>query len=112
MVHQMKISTRIGLGFGAVLVLMLGMGLFSMLQMSKVNGASTDIATNWLPSVKSLKDIDTSTSDYRILELRHVISETPAEMQAIEGEMLQLNEAIKKNLASYAKLISSPEEHR
>ena len=110
MVHQMKISTRIGLGFGAVLVLMLGMGLFSMLQMSKVNGASTDIATNWLPSVKSLKDIDTSTSDYRILELRHVISETPAEMQAIEGEMLQLNEAIKKNLASYAKLISSPEE--
>ena len=110
MFTKMKIATRIGLGFGTVLLLMVGMGVFALLQMSKVNEASSEIATNWLPSIKLLKTIDTNTSDYRIIELRHVIAKTPDEMKPIENQMAEMAATIEKNRAAYAKLISSPQE--
>ena len=110
MFKQMKIATRIALGFATVLVLMLFMGLFSMLQMSEVNDKSTEIADNWLPSVRLLKTLDTRTSDYRIRELAHVIADSPAEMQAIEKDMGDLLAEMTKERAQYEKLISSPEE--
>ena len=110
MFNKMKISTRIGLGFGAVLLLMIAMGAFALMQMSKVNDASTEIATNWLPSIKWLKEIDTNTSDYRIIELQHVIAQTPEEMRPIEDRMAEMAATIEKNRATYVKLISSKEE--
>jgi methyl-accepting chemotaxis protein len=112
MFRDMKIATRISLGFATVLLLMLGMGLFALQQMALVNAKSSEIADNWLPSIKLLKDMDTVTSDYRTLELEHVIAETPADMQRIETETAAQVEALKKHQAAYVKLISSKEEQQ
>jgi methyl-accepting chemotaxis protein len=110
MFRNLKIATRIGLGFGTVLLLMLGMGLFAMLQMSKVNDKSTDLATNWMPSIKVLQKINTGTGDFRAAELQHVIADQPADMRRLEATMTAVAEEIGKNRAIYVKLISSPEE--
>ncbi|MEF7616318.1 methyl-accepting chemotaxis protein [Aquincola sp. MAHUQ-54] len=110
MFSSMKIGTRIGLGFAAVIVLMLAMGGFAILQMGKVNDSSTDIADNWLPSIRYVEEMNTNTSDLRILELQHVISEKPEDMQRFERAHAELMNVFGRNRDHYAKLISTPEE--
>ena len=110
MLKNMKLAPKLFGAFAVVLLLMAGLGLFALVQMSKVNDSSTEITTNWMPSIKFLKEIDTNTSDYRIAELEHVVSEVPADMQAAEVKMRKLTESMTKTEGLYAKLISSPEE--
>ncbi len=54
--RKMKIAWKLGLGFGSVLALMSVLGIFSLVQLSHLNGNTVEIATNWLPSVKTLAD--------------------------------------------------------
>ena len=37
---------------GLLLAMLCGMGIFSLIQMSRINAASTEIADNWLPSTR------------------------------------------------------------
>ncbi|MBN6151485.1 MCP four helix bundle domain-containing protein [Xanthomonas sp. AmX2] len=110
MFDNLKIGTRIGLGFAAVLALMLGMGLFATKKMAEVNQASTDIAGNWMPSLRYVEQMNTNTSDLRVLELQHVMSAQPEQMQKLERAMDQVLASYKDNRDNYVKLISSPEE--
>ena len=110
MLKNMKLAPKLFGAFSAVLLLMAGLGLFALVQMSKVNDSSSEIASNWLPSIKFIKEIDTNTSDYRIAELEHVVSELPADMQAAEVKMRKLIESMEKTEGLYTKLISSTDE--
>ena len=110
MLKNMKLAPKLFGAFAIVLLLMASLGLFALVQMSKVNDSSSEIASNWMPSIKYIKEIDTNTSDYRIAELEHVVSEVPADMQAAEVKMRKLVEAMEKTEGLYTKLISSPEE--
>jgi methyl-accepting chemotaxis protein len=107
---NMKVAVKLGLGFGTVLILMAIMGVFSLDQMNKVNQQSTDMAQNWMPSIRVVEEINTNTSDFRIAELQHIIADTPEVMQKQEKAMDDLLATLKKNRDTYEKLISSPEE--
>jgi methyl-accepting chemotaxis protein len=50
----MKIGAKLGCGFGALLALMLGMGIFAAYEMGNVNAKSTEMADNWMPSIHFL----------------------------------------------------------
>nr|WP_052250940.1 methyl-accepting chemotaxis protein [Xanthomonas sacchari] len=106
----MKIATRIGLGFAAVLLLMVGMGVFTVDKLAKVNQASTDIATNWMPSIHYVQAMNTNLSDLRVAELQHVVTENPQEMRAFDQQMEQILAEYASNRDHYVKLISSDEE--
>ncbi|AJC47878.1 chemotaxis protein (plasmid) [Xanthomonas sacchari] len=110
MFKQMKIATRIGLGFAAVLLLMVGMGVFTVDKLAKVNQASTDIATNWMPSIHYVQAMNTNLSDLRVAELQHVVTENPQEMRAFDQQMEQILAEYASNRDHYVKLISSDEE--
>lgn len=110
MLKNMKTATKLSLGFGIVLLLMAILGIFSLQKMGTVNDMSTEIATNWMPSIKVVEEINTNTSDYRIKEFKHVLSQTPEQMSAAEQEMTEVMDTMNKNRAEYEKLISSPEE--
>ncbi len=107
---NLTVAVKMGLGFGVVLVLMLFMGGAALNGMSYINQQSTDMARNWMPSIRVAEEINTNTSDFRIAEMTHVISEKPEEMQAAEKDMAALLEVMNKNRIEYEKLISSPEE--
>jgi methyl-accepting chemotaxis protein len=104
------IALKLTLGFGSLLALLAFLGVFSLIQMGDINGMSTEIATNWMPSIRYVEEMNTNTSDYRIAELKHIISEKPEEMDAAERDMKTVMEFLRKNEATYVKLISSPEE--
>lgn len=110
MLKNMKTATKLSLGFGIVLLLMAILGIFSLQKMGIVNGMSTEIASNWMPSIQVVEEINTNTSDLRIKEFKHVVSQDSPGMRAAEGEMNDLMDLMNKNRAKYEKLISSPEE--
>lgn len=108
--RNLKLATKLGLGFFIVLLLMAIMGAVSLLEMGKVNQQSTEISTNWMPSINFVHQMNTATSDYRIAELNHVLSETPEKMAQYEKDMEAAFAQINTSRDSYEKLISSDEE--
>ena len=110
MFSNMKIATRIGLGFACVVLLMLGMGGFTIVQMGKMRENTSDILGNWMPSIRYIEEMNTNTSDFRIAELQHVITERPEEMSRFEKDMSAVLENFARNRDAYVKLIDNPEE--
>ena len=106
----LKIGVKLGMGFATVLALMLGMGIFATFEMGKVNGMSTEIAQNWMPSVRYSEALNTHASNYRLKELQHILSDNPADRAKYEKAMTVVMDAMAKDRASYAKVVSSPEE--
>jgi methyl-accepting chemotaxis protein len=110
--RDLKLATKLGLGFFVVLLLMAIMGAVALLEMGKVNQQSTEISTNWMPSINFIHQMNTATSDYRIAELNHVLSETAEKMAQYEKDMEALLVQIKTSRDSYEKLVSSDEESK
>lgn len=78
--------------------------------LAKTNDATTEIASNWLPSIKVINAINTATGDYRIGEGAHVMSLDPKEMQSAEADIDAANRQIEDFRKTYESLISSAAE--
>jgi methyl-accepting chemotaxis protein len=110
MFENIKVSTKLIFGFSVVLCLSLFIGIFSIVQLAKVNQTSTDMELNWMPSVFQTSDMNTTTSDFRIAELQHINSLTPSYMAERENELAAVGAELAKNREIYEKLISDETE--
>ncbi|MBV7537479.1 MCP four helix bundle domain-containing protein [Duganella sp. sic0402] len=108
--YDLKIATKLIVSFGAVLALTLLLGVSNMLSMDRVNQASTDLADNWMPSVRAVMDLRTDVGELRRWELAHLLNDEPAAMADYEKRMDDALATLKKHRDVYEKLISSPEE--
>ncbi|MBL8251815.1 MAG: MCP four helix bundle domain-containing protein [Candidatus Competibacter sp.] len=70
-----------------ILLLMIGLGILAINHLAVVNYQAKDISENWLPSVGFISAINTNTSDYRISEYGHVLSESDQAMSNQERKM-------------------------
>ena len=110
--YNMSISAKLITSFMVVLALSVFLGVFSVFQLAKVNQTSTDMEINWMPSVRTTSDMNTNTSDFRINETEHILSQTQEEMDTQEKDMSEVLALFDKNRAEYEKLISSAEERK
>ncbi|OFA00375.1 methyl-accepting chemotaxis protein [Duganella sp. HH101] len=110
--YDLRIGKKLIVAFGVVIALTCLLGVFSLAQLVKVNQASTDIATNWMPAVRYLGQIQSSLSRYRISEATHILLSEEADMAATDKSMATRLETLRKQQASYAALVSEPEEKR
>jgi methyl-accepting chemotaxis protein len=108
--RNLKIATKILVSFVLVLTITAFLGLFALSEMADVRTSADDIATNWLPSVKYVSDLNTNTSDFRVAELQHLLSTDERQMAAWEEEMGRVDAALRKNHAAYEIVITSEEE--
>jgi len=110
--ENLKISGKMLFVVATVLALMGFLGAFSVWQLARVNDSTTDIATNWLPSVKILGRINDDCGRLRRSEFQHILSTSKQDMDNYAKRMDKEQEALKTDRAAYEKLISSPEEKR
>jgi methyl-accepting chemotaxis protein len=110
--NNLKISGKILSVVMVIMLLVLFLGAFSILQLSKVNGSTEEIATNWLPSVHAVDTMDSQVNEFRRWELQHILSSNNAEWELYEKKMAEVETKIKLSDAKYEKLISSPEEKK
>jgi len=108
---DLKIAKKLLLSFTCVLLLTAISGIFSIIELGKVNSASTDIATNWLPSIRSLAQIKLMAARMRSNEVQMALFNEDHDAVATmhkrgEGLITDLQSALK----TYATEISEPEE--
>ncbi len=108
---DMKVGMRIGLGFAAVLLMSGLLGLLSISRLGLIQANVSDLATNWMPSIKAIASIEDKLQEIRRLELRMCIIETVADVQStMETIKSQREKDLQQLQAVYISLISSPEE--
>jgi methyl-accepting chemotaxis protein len=108
--RNLKIGKKLGLGFGVLEVLMVALGVFSIIQLSKVNANTVDIATNWLPSVKVLGDVRYIISTERRVELYHLQRSDKKDEEKDEADISKQMGLLAAARKEYEPMIATPEE--
>nr|WP_062385350.1 methyl-accepting chemotaxis protein [Pseudomonas abietaniphila] len=108
--RNMNIAPRAFLGFSIIGLLMLVLGIFALIQMSKINDATETMATNSMPSIKSLDKLTETSIRLRVLSYRLMLNRDPDTLQKTVDLLAMRNKQIDDARAIYAKMISAPEE--
>jgi methyl-accepting chemotaxis protein len=108
---DLKISTKLLLAFGLVLVVIGSFGAYTLATMVALNRSMTDIETNWMPSVRFAAEMHAAASGFRAAELKRVLSagkDTAGDGR--DGDMEQQLAQLSKAEDAYVPLIASTEE--
>ncbi|MBC7148542.1 MAG: MCP four helix bundle domain-containing protein [Rhizobium sp.] len=105
-----SIKTSLIAIFVTIAVVSSGYAFLTIRSLGSIDSAAGDVAHNWLPSVKTVKDLETEIFNLRISYLNHITVRTPeaiaAADKAVADEQGKVEEAAKR----YEPLISSPRE--
>ena len=108
----MKLSVKLSLMASFLMLLTFALGLFSLIQMSKINDGATDINQNWLPSTNYVLNINVNTSDYRALQVQLASSKSSTDLTTFQNRINATLKEFEANKSKYAPLITSPEEKK
>ncbi|MEX3937595.1 methyl-accepting chemotaxis protein [Paraburkholderia phymatum] len=107
---NLKVVSQLVLGFAAVIVLMVGLGVFCLIEMSGENARVAEFRDNWLPSVRSSLQMQAGLRQTRINEYRAASSQSPASIQEAEARIDAGLAEYRSAAAEYEKLVSEPDE--
>ncbi|MGY4516085.1 methyl-accepting chemotaxis protein [Lysobacter sp. HA18] len=108
--RNLKIATKLFASFGLLIALTGGLGAFAISRLAQVNAVSVEIRDSWLPSVRTLADVQQGVANLRIQEFKHVLDTNGQEMTEVEGAIADYSKQLAAARAGYEKVISSPEE--
>jgi methyl-accepting chemotaxis protein len=109
---NLRLFTKLLLSFAMVLLLCLALGIFAIVQLGRVNQTSTDLETNWMPSVRVLLEMKYDLARYRAQESQHILSTTEAEMDKYEKRMAEFSTSLRQHRSEYEKLITEAQERK
>ena len=112
MLANYSIRAKITAVVALLLIAMTGMGLLAVRNMRAINANTVDIATNSLPSVRTLGDLRAGVLTYRNVVRQHMLSMSTEEKQAMDKTAATVVESNMKIRQVYEAMISSPEERK
>ncbi len=110
MLASLSIRAKIISVVAFLLVTMTGMGLLAIMKMRSMNANTTEITTNWLPSVRLLGEMRASVITYRNVVRQHMLAETLEDKLANEKTAVTVMDALAKARKTYEAMLSLPEE--
>jgi methyl-accepting chemotaxis protein len=110
MFSRISIRTKITAVVAALLLVLVGTSAFAIWKMQVIHTTVVEIQTNWLPSVRILGELRADGITYRGGVRQHLLYDKAQDKADMEKRMAPMEEKIAKNLADYAKLVSSPQE--
>lgn len=93
-----------------LIISMVCLGIYSISNLNLVNKVSTDMSVEVVPGIIQSENINTMTSDFRILEYEHIISADKNEMAQKEKDMHNKNTEIQESMNLYEKTFFNDEE--
>lgn len=102
---NLTIKNRLLASFSFMLALLIAVGIYASMSLSTVNEQSTIISETWLPGVRDANAMNTMTSDYRIMEYQHVISNSKPEMAELDKAIAKKKNEINAVIASYESTV-------
>ncbi len=101
------VRVKLLLGFGLLLAMLVGLGIFSTYALKGVNDIADEIAEEWLPGVQQIEMISNLVAIHRVKEFRHLVATDSEERALMEDEMATAKKEIETTLLLYEKTISS-----
>ena len=109
---NLKISSRLSGAFALLVLMLVGLAVAAMTQLSAMRAATAEISDNWLPSVEAVNALEATSADLRLTILAHVLSTDDAAKTAIDKQIADQRAKLAEMRKTYEKLISSPEEKK
>ncbi|MBK5000793.1 methyl-accepting chemotaxis protein [Pseudomonas sp. S31] len=108
--RNMNIAPRALLGFALIGVLMLGLGIFSLMQMGSIRQAGVTIEKISVPSIKALDELTALNLRLRTLSFRLLLNREAQNQQEILNLLEQRNGQIDNARRTYEPLIAAADE--
>ncbi len=109
---NLKISTRMAATFGVLIALLLAIVATALMQMHSMRANAQTITSNTMPSVELINIMSSNLLRARLLELRHLQSQDPAVMAALEKDMEKLQAQLADEKRRYEPLIITEGERQ
>jgi methyl-accepting chemotaxis protein len=103
----LTIRTKLLVGFGIVLLMMLAVGILAILNLSSVGASADRIAGDAMPSVVNVKEVEGAAMDYRGLQFAHIAAASAADQHAIVTQLHQRRADVSRLFAEYARSYAS-----
>ncbi|SHM94823.1 methyl-accepting chemotaxis protein [Phytopseudomonas punonensis] len=108
----LNIGKRASLAFALLAAIVLGLGVFSVSQMNRMDDASDELRDNWLPSLLAAEGITNSIGRLRALTLRMVLLTDESDRQSTVAVVDGIAKALPDQLDAYVRWISGPNEQK
>ncbi len=95
-----------------VLVLVIGLGAFSLQRLGDLNLVADEIRNQWLQDIRLIGDLNNFMSDYRTAEGTHLLSNTPSELAASERDIAELDAQVIRAQRSFEALANEDAERQ
>ncbi len=105
-----KIGAKLAAAFVVVVAMTVGLGLFALGKVPSVNANVEDIATNWLPTIKVLGEMQNTTNEMRRSTASHIIFADAAKKAPQEQRLTDLKERFAKQKTLYESMITPQEK--
>ncbi len=106
--RNLNTGKKMAVAFGIIEILMIGLGVFSLVQLSRVNGTTEQILSDQMPSVRLLGSLKYDTAAMRRSELSYLLAYEHKEKW--DAAMKQALDDIQQHEKEYEPLITSEEE--
>ncbi|WP_371369315.1 methyl-accepting chemotaxis protein [Pseudomonas sp. QL9] len=110
MLRAISIGRRATLGFAAMGLLLVLLGVFSLAKLSDLRAVSQDLEGNWLPSLNQMNELSTQIGHIRLESMRLLVSDDSAIRQRSLDRIEQARKIQAQAFQTYTPLIASPEE--
>ncbi|QXH50279.1 methyl-accepting chemotaxis protein [Pseudomonas fakonensis] len=107
--RNLKIGQRAAGLFALLGVFVLAMGLLSLYETQRMNEASEDVRTGWMPAVVSLGDVSTNLGRARILLLASVVQAEPGERARQLAALEQVDASLDHDIQAYERTVITTE---
>jgi methyl-accepting chemotaxis protein len=109
---HLRVQLKIMVAVGVVAALSAGAGVLAITSLSSLDARTTEITSNWLPSVKSLGEMTAQTSVMRTAEYRYLSATTPEERQKAASIYQTQVDNLARTRKTYEAVINSGQERQ
>lgn len=109
-IGNLRIGVRLGIGFGATLVLLCLVGALGLVQASRIYDGTQELATDLLPSVQRLGDIRALADEVRQASLSYLIATSASERQSQRSKHDAALNELARVWPQYEAVVGSAEE--
>ena len=102
--RNLKLAHKLLASFIALLLLTAGLGLFSVVQLDRVNRTATDLAHHWMPAERVIMEMRYQLQRYRSQTMQHVLATSMDEMAIYDKSMPALWSELLKNQQAFERL--------
>lgn len=110
LIKNFKVKSKLLVLAGTLSAGILLVGMAAIACAGFMNQKATDLAVGWMPSALMATEMDTLTSNYRLMQYALLTSKTEEELKAYEAQLQEISDEISEVSATYESVLIDEED--